>query len=211
MALGLANWCITLTKYRWRTWLTRPRDSHRPIICSAIQSKYIHRLFPNEVTLSTMWPCHLCKAWHCSLAHIQRCMNVRPFGSCQCRSHICRQCNRIRHHWHLDKALAYQKCLGSCIYCLSRAYPCTSAESDGRQGLTMLKPWSANSRAWSPDVAYMPLLFSFSFAARWILAMASFRSSCIVPSMMECPMLLPKSKGPTNRTSIPGTFAIAST
>ena len=57
----------------------------------------------------------------------------------------------------------------------------------------------------------MPLLFPFSFAALWIFAMASFSSSCIVPSRMECPMLFPRSKGPTNSTFIPGTLAIAST
>ena len=57
----------------------------------------------------------------------------------------------------------------------------------------------------------MPLLLPFSLAARWIFAIASFSSSCIVPSRMECPMLFPRSKGPTNRTSMPGTLAIAST
>ena len=57
----------------------------------------------------------------------------------------------------------------------------------------------------------MPLLLPFSFAARWIFAIASFSSSCIVPSRMERPILLPRSKGPTNRTSMPGTLAMAST
>jgi len=53
--------------------------------------------------------------------------------------------------------------------------------------------------------------FPFALAARWILAMASFSSSCMVPVRIGCPMLFPRSKGPTNRTSIPGTLAMAST
>lgn len=57
----------------------------------------------------------------------------------------------------------------------------------------------------------MPLLLPCSCAARWIFAIASFSSSCIVPSKMECPMLFPRSNGPTNRTSMPGTLAMAST
>lgn len=75
----------------------------------------------------------------------------------------------------------------------------------------MWKPWSANSRACSPDVLYMPVLLPFSTAALWILAMARFKSSCMVPSSIGWPMLFPRSKGPTRSTSIPGTLAMAST
>ena len=57
----------------------------------------------------------------------------------------------------------------------------------------------------------MPLRLPFSFAARRIFPIASFNSSCIVPSRMECPILLPRSNGPTKRTSMPGTLAMAST
>ena len=77
--------------------------------------------------------------------------------------------------------------------------------------LTILKPWSANFRACSPDVEYMPVFFLFSPAILKIRSMAVLSSSCMDPSRTGYPILFPKSNGPTNRTSTPGTLAIAST
>ena len=57
----------------------------------------------------------------------------------------------------------------------------------------------------------MPARLPWSFVAFKIFAMAVLRFSCIFPSRIGHPMLLPKSKGPMRRTSMPGTWAISST
>ncbi len=145
--------------------------------------------FAIEMSLSTIRTSHSCRSGHSSLCHVQRRVDIWSSSCRKGRGHISWQSNHIRYNRHLISSIEWPL---SCV-----GWP------------TIWNPWSANSLAWSPDVAYIPLLMLFSFATRCTFAIASLSSSCMVPSRMGCPMLLPKSKGPTKRTSIPGTLAIS--